>query len=302
MNETIQFLASLVTQLILIRAYCKLLDMRSNVVFGVLSVAGMIVALVVDALFAVPLFRTAVMGPVVFLVLPIACSRGPLRQRVLRCALIVTAMMLSLLPLTLMLLAIYGASVTENMGYTNATSALINLFISVASTAFFMEVLLALVARWEKRKDITLVPPFVLLLLWSYLITVFCFTLAGNRAYGGDLRLGIVACAYYVLVLALCAASVALFRGDVQTARHESQRALTDEQSKLVRAEIDAATKRAATTRRLHHVLANKAETICELVERGDTQGAKTYLCALRDQAGQATNTSSDGPDTGDEA
>ncbi len=296
MAAIIQFIANLISQLIIARAYCKLFNMRSNVVFTTLSIAGMIIALAVDALFDAPLFRTAIMGPVVFFVLPLACSRGPLGQRILRCALILTAMMVSILPMTLILALGFGPSVVE-LGYTSVMPAILTLILSSTSTGFFVEVLLALVARWEKRRDITLMPPFVLLLLWSYLMSVFCFTLAGNESYTADPALGIASSAYYVLVLVLCAISAMLFRGDVRTAWHESQRTLTDEQSKLVHAEIDAAAKRAAITRRLHHVLVNKAETICELVERGETRGAKTYLDALREQAEQAVNLSSEDTD-----
>jgi hypothetical protein len=265
---------------------------NTNVVFGALSIVGMIIALSVDDLFDVPLFRTAIMGPVVFFVLPLACSQGPLGQRVLRCALILTAMIGSIMPTTLILAFSFGPSWVEVGGYTNVTSSVLTLTLSSTSTSLCLEVLLALVARWEKRRDITLMPPFVLLLLWSYLMNVFCYTLAGNESYAADPTLGIVSSAYYVLVLALCALSALLFRTDVRTAWHESQHTLTDEQSKLVRAEIDAATRRAAVTRRLHHVLANKAATICELVERGDTCGAKTYLNALREQANLAISPS----------
>lgn len=300
MAPIIQFASNLITQLIIVRAYCKLFNMRSNVVFGMLSIGGMIVAIGVDALFSVPLFRTAFMGPVVFFVLPLACSRGPLRQRVLRCALILTAMMVSVMPSALVLAVCFGPSAVELTGYGSETTALLSLVLSTTSSGFCIEVLLALMARWEKRQDVTLMPPIVLLLLWSYLISVFCFTLAGNQSYSVDPKLSVASSAYYVLVLALCAVSALLFRGDVQTAWRESQRTLTDEQSKLVRAEIDVATKRAAVTRRLHHVLANEASTICELVEQGDTRSARTYLNALREQAHRAISSSDDSDNSGD--
>lgn len=298
MTFAIQFMTNLIEQLIIVRAYCKLLDMRSNVVFGVLHITGMIVAIVADYLWAVPFVRTIIMGPAVVIALPIACSRDPLRKRVLRCAIIITVMLLSAFLAYLILAALLGSFEIEGSTYASPMSAFIGLMVSVTCVGLGFEVLLALVARLEKRKDITLMPQLVLLLLWSYIISVICFTLADDRSYMVGADLSAVACIYYAFVLALCGASVALFRGDVKTVQHESQRTLTDEQSKLVRAEIDAATRRASNTRRLHHVLANKAATICELAERGDMHNAQAYLNALRDQASHAVDATSDGLDT----
>lgn len=302
MTSVIEFMANFISQLILIRAYCKLLDMRSNVVFGILSMTGMIIAIVVDALLTAPFFETVVMGPIVVFVLPVACSRGPLKQRVLRCTLALTTTLVSVSVVYLILSALLGEFTVEGSGYVNSTSAFIGSALSTVCMGFGTEVLLALVARFEKRKDVTLIPPFVLLLLWSYVISVICFTFASDKRYVVSANLSAVVCIYYALVLALCFASAAFFRGDVKTARHESQRTLTDEQSKIIRAEIDAATKRASNTRRLHHVLANKVATICELAERGDTHNAEAYLNVLRDQANNSVNASSDGPDTWEKA
>ena len=84
-------LGNVAYELVVIRAACKILEMRSKVLFGA-SLLGILAFSLFCRELGVPEgLRAAIVGPISFFVIPMAFSRGPLLKRFSRTCLLVSA-------------------------------------------------------------------------------------------------------------------------------------------------------------------------------------------------------------------
>ncbi len=285
MIDAMRLITNILAELLIIRTYCKLLDMKSNVVFAIINMSGMALGLALDTLSANSLVRTAVIAPAVFIVFPIAYSRGPLRSRVLRCALLTATLMFVGLGSDMMLVLIFGPDAFLTASTGSSLIVMVSVFVSTSLMAVTLEVMTSLFNRIDRNLDNGVVRPLIVLLLWSYGISILGTYFSTGGLYSIDASFSVVSTVYYVLVLLLCTTSIALLRQDYFATRRASDRTALARQSKHMRTEIDAATRQAAITRRLRHELSNSSPAIVESAKSGKTKTANVYLDALRAQA-----------------
>lgn len=287
--SAVRIMVNVLVELMIIRTYCAALDMRSNTVFAILNLTGMFLGFAVDALGASPFVRTAVIAPAVFIVLPVAYSKGPLRQRITRCAIICTAMMIANHLTNLILIGMIDPSLLTSFDSISPSLAVLVSIATLLSSALTFETLLLFFRRHDKMDDFYITPSLVVLLLWSYALTAFSVSFATPNPYSLDVSLTFAHVAYYVLLVFLCVAAIAMFREDVYATGRASKHTASARQSKHMRAEIDAAVRRAAIARRLHHELASTTQWVVDLAYEGNTCKANAYLDALRAQAQSVT-------------
>ena len=285
MIDAMRLITNILAELLIIRAYCKLLDMKSNVVFAIINMSGMALGLALDTLNVNSLVRTAVIAPIVFVVFPIAYSRGPLRSRVLRCTLLAAVLMLVGLASDMMLVLIFGPDAFQPGSTGSSLIIMVSVFASTSLMAVALEAMISFFNRIDRNLDTGVVPSLVALLLWSYGISILGTYFSTDGLYSIDASFSVVSTVYYVLVLLLCTTSIALLRQDYYATRRASDRTALARQSKHMRTEIDAATRQAAITRRLRHERANSSPAIVESAKNGNAEKAHAYLDALRTQA-----------------
>lgn len=285
MTEFHRLIVNLTVELFIIRAYCLVLHLRSEAVFAVVHLAGTVLALALDVIEVSPIIRIAVIAPAVFVVFPVAYSRGTFRQRIVRCTVMATVMILVSCASILLCALLFGPyTPTAPANGIDLLSA-IQSVVMILALAFGSELPLTFIKLFDQRHDVVLAPSVIALLLWSYAISIISLAVVGQTGPAPEAPTSIMDATYYALVVILCLISVVLFRRDVVVSWQASKHTASVRQSKHVRTEIDAAIRRSAIARRLHHKLANGSETLIALTSKGNTDQASTYLDALRAQA-----------------
>ena len=281
--DLVSIIPNIIVGLLTIRAYCLVLDLRSNRVFAVchlLNVTANIMALKLGW----PLWlRVFFINPSTTLIMPIAYSRGALSMRIIR----VLTILLIVLPAeaasvgTYMLLGNrpYFSTIDESnyvdIGLTYCVTVLLGTLL-IESLIFFYR-------RADRELDADIAPAILANMFACYLLSLIIDIRIIDTMLDGPVILATVG------LVALIEAAYALSTITVAHRDAVSKRILADEaararQARHVKQAIEASTLKAGAMRRLRHDLANQVDLVYELAESGHTHEASQYLDDLRSQ------------------
>lgn len=263
---------------------CRVLVMRSNIVFVVSSLASIVLAQLM-AQFNAPDVLRMIEGIVTFgFGLPLGMSKGPLPDRIARTVLVNLAAFASEFAGVGTHILLTGSPLPD-FGNPDNPSYLIASYAVITLTAgFLFEGIVLICSRLNHNQDAAFGRPLLIGMLWSIILCAVLECLL-RAASAFDTRAAITTLVSSILALVLGLAAMPLAQKDAKTQRQLANRMASIRQVKHVRSEIEASMRRSAGIQRLHHVTANCAQTILEQAATGKINEADRYLAALQEQA-----------------
>ena len=278
---------NVLAQVAMAHATCTVLPMRSNKVYVILCALGSGLGMFMQEVGLWPMARTLVLGPLVSIVLPVACSTGPLRMRLTRSALILTSLfVVSFVSNTVLLsLGFTDTDLTlpgiqaQDMVWIMLVTCLVSIFV-IEGTAWA----LGAPGRDDAWRDEGLETPAIVLLLWS---DVLCIVISDQLKVADSLNFvtSLLGSLYCLLSLAFSFAALSATRKAAQARRAATNRTISDRQARRVRDEVEASVHSSLDVRHLRHDLANQIDVVGELARRGQMEEADRYLADLQARA-----------------
>ena len=283
-------LPSLVMSFIIIHALCGVLTIRNPVLFSALFLAGF-VADILCVLYELPtLVRVALINPLIHIVLPIACSSGALRQRLLRTGVIWLLDPVAELTSFAVVAALGMDPFQVEVNATNLSNIIVMYLMALLFYALACELAIRFFRTSDGRPDSSIAPPVLVFLLIN---TFFSYSLL-FRMYGDPTAdasptmnarqvVTLVASCFVGILYGLGALAAA--RNDVASAQAHADGLARTRQMRHVSQRIEEAVDEHRNLAFLRHDLANQVGVISELMRTRHVSEARSYLTHLQKQA-----------------
>lgn len=282
--DPIPAISNIILQLLIIRAFCHLLDIRSKPLFSALMLATLgfgFFERLVDLSYDI---HVSIFGPLSLLFLPITLSKGPLGPRITKTFLVASATLASE-GLAVAFCNLVGVEILPTIAFGSDEVIQSNMIVAYISALIFAMVLLEiLIFIFDEVLDVTLSTPALALLLSSYLLSGALFRRA-HAVMITTLTFRTATLLTTLLTLALCITLVYLTRKDVLANMESANRMARMRQARHVCTEVEGIAQRSSDVRCLRHDLANQIEVVEQLAHQGQTQEADGYLETLIEQA-----------------
>ncbi len=284
--KVIQVLLSLILELIIMRAMCKVLDMRSYPLYVGLHLGCFCLSYYLSLSPTPFVTRIVVINILTNFLLPIVISRGRLRSRLIR----MTAVNLATVIFEgvgdfLYIFLHPGIQLSQTSLATGDTGTICLIYCAIIPIAAVVEEMVVIACRLiDDGSDAEIEIPGVLMMVLSFLFyipLVFRVDAAPNRGAG----IYIVAAAYAFVSLVASLALISVAKRDAQASRQSANQAASIRQERHVRGEIEASVRRTTEMSRLRHDLANQVEVVEQLAAQGRYAEADQYLRSLQAQA-----------------
>ena len=283
--EAMRVFFNVIWQAVLICTLCRILSMRSNVVFAAVNMGLMGVMLILEYSELPRITNALMLAPLINIAFPIAYSRGSLRTRTVRVLVVQVTVAFS----EVLVSALYA--LTAN-GAIDPVAAPDRVDIGIAAAAYIValivqagltELIVHIFRRREGARRGSPYPPVILYLLWSYLLVMFSqMQLAAT--YARD-SFRIISLIYPLFTLGIGIATLAITFREECIGREATTRSASARQEKHMRREVAASARRVAAICRLRHDLANQIALINELERLGDDKRADATLAELQSRA-----------------
>ena len=280
----IRLCLTLLVETFIMRMSAHLLTMRSNKQYYLAELTYFFIWAPLKEL-PLPNF-VRVLALLIDICIPIACSVGPLSVRLSR------EMLIQLLMVANEMIAVVVASALTGgegaMGTPTNRGDLLPVIAAYAALisvyACETEALIALFTRLDHHPDADIEPPAFVMMLGSLgLIILVYYRLFGRGAMvTGALA---VIMGYCVLSAVLGLLLITVAQRDARNKREMADQMAEARQTKHVRDEVEATTRRSMDLRRLRHDLANQMGVVTGLVAEGRYDDADRYLASLEAQA-----------------
>lgn len=283
--EAMRVFFNVLWQALLICTLCRILSMRSNVVFAAVNMGLMGVMLLFEYLALPRIANALIFAPLINIVFPIAYSRGPLRARTVRVLVIQAIVAFSeVLVAALYALAANGAidpvATPDRVDKGIAATAYI---VAITVQAGLTELIVYIVRRREGARRGSPYPPVILYLLWSYLLVMFS-QMQLDTTYARD-TFRVISLIYPLFTIGIGIATLAITFREERIGREATTRSASARQERHMRREVAASARRMAAIRRLRHDLANQIALVNELERLGDDERADQTLAELQSRA-----------------
>lgn len=280
----LRLILNIVNQIAVIHATCKALKMRSTALFIVLSALGSGLGMFLQVIDTGTMIRSSVLGPLVTIVLPIACSQGPMRVRVTRTALILTAMFVTAFTSATLLLSMGLNETDTEVPIAHASEYVLFSCLTALVGAGAVEGTAYALGSPERNQDAALETPALILLFWTYVLSML-ITNQLKTADQANLMTAVLGLLYSILSLALSFATLSATRSAAQAQRNTTNRLMSDRQAERIRTEMESSIHASINVRRLRHDLANQIDVVSELAQSGRIEEADQYLTDLQTRA-----------------
>ena len=284
--KVIQVLLSLVVELIVIRAMCKVLDMRSYPLYVALHLGCFCLSYYLSFAATPHVIRIVIISVLTNYLLPIVISRGRLRSRLVR----MTAVNLGTIILEAVGDFLYlfvhpeGRIIQTSLaGGDNGTICLI--YCALIPIAALVEELVIITGRRiDDGLDTELEIPGVLIMSLSFVFYIPLIFRA-DRVPNHGVSVYFVAAIYATASLAASLVLISVAKRDAQASRQAADRLALTRQNRHVRGEVEASVQRTMEMSRLRHDLANQVDVVEQLVAQERFVDADRYLELLQSQA-----------------
>ena len=278
-------LGNVAYELVVIRAACKILEMRSKVLFGAAILGTLAFSLLCRELGVPEGLRAAIVGPISFFVIPMAFSRGPLLKRFSRTCLLVSAA----LPVEFIVAISYsllsGQSLFPSPGAEVTASEYAFVYTAgFLASALTHEVVITYCMRTDDRSMAPLNLAVIALIVESYVFFGFLIIRVNDaQPLGSAFNVAVLVCTLLSFAIAVTALEVA--HRDALALRSSADQAAIIRQTRHVRQEVTSMADAASTVRKLRHDLANQMGVIDELLNEGQVELAGNYVAELQRRA-----------------
>jgi len=283
--HVIYFLVALIPEAVLIRAMCKVLDMRSTWLFITLR----LLADCVSFLFRYLPSTNGIIRLALFLatnvIVPFVMSRGPALTRLSRIVLVIAGGLLTeFVGASTYHLISGGEFFPSEINQDTIASVVVIYSLLAFFASIVMEFIITVYARIDRDRDAMLEPPVIFLSLVMFV--GFDALLMRTNDAGVYSLMGPFLCFLCCFcTLGSCMGLLIISRRDAEATRLAADQAALARQERHVRGEIEASVRRTTEMSRLRHDLANQVEVVDQLAAQGRYAEADRYLEGLQAQA-----------------
>jgi len=284
--KVIQVLLSLILELIIIRAMCKVLDMRSYPLYVGLHLGCFCLSYYLS-LSATPLvMRIIIINVLTNYLLPIVISRGSLRSRLVRMTAVNLATVIFEAVGDFLYIFLHpDVHILQTSLATGDTGTICLIYCAIIPIAALTEEMVVIACRLvDDGSDGEIEIPGVLMMILSFVFYIPLIFRA-DQTPGRGTGVYIVAATYAFVSLVISLALIRMAKQDAQASRQTADRVAFARQDRHVRSEIEASVRRTTEMSRLRHDLANQVEVVEQLAARGRYAEADRYLEGLQAQA-----------------
>lgn len=284
LNDPVAFTTNIALQLLLIRAYCRILEIRAKGLFSLLLMATLALGFlerVVDLDYGT---HVSIFGPLTLFVFPVVMSSGPLRTRITKSLLVASAVLASE-GIAVALCGLMGINIPPTIALGSGAVSQQDMLVAYISALVFAFLLLeALITIFDDVMDATLSSPALSLLVFSYMLSSATFRRAHLSIETSSLY-STTTMVTTLVTLALCIALVYMTRSGVQASRESANRFARIRQARHIHTEVIGITRRSQAIHRLRHDLANQIGVVSQLASQERFEEADDYLRALIEQS-----------------
>ena len=287
--NAMEVLGNTAVELVLIRATCKVLDMRSKALFAIGILATMAASFACRASGMPEGLRTAIIGPLSFFALPLVFSRGPMRKRISRICLLVSASLPAEFSAAISYSLLSGQSLFPSPGATIPTSEYALIYASsILTSAITYEAVIACCMRTDSRDLVPLNLSVIALVLESYVFFGFVIIRVNNLQEQGSF-IAVAALLWTLVSFAIAVSALEIAQREAHALRDLANQVAITRQLHHIKREIRTMTHSSSSVRRLRHDLANQSDVINELLGEGHVDLAERYVLQLQNRADELT-------------
>lgn len=281
-----QVLLSFVVELLIMRAMCLVLDMRSNVLYVIAHTFCFILSyylLVTNAPFHM---RILIINIITNFALPIVLSRGRISSRVTRMMLVNLGSVVTEATGSLLYsISHVGEVVQQSRRLTADPGSICLIYCAlIPVTALTQEIIVAFFRKRDQDPDGSIELSGMAMMLLSFPELSFIL-LRSEGVIGERHDIYLASLLYAIVSLVVELGLIYVARRDAQIARRAADQAAALRQERHVRGQVVEAARRASGMGRLRHDLANQVGVVESLASQGRYAEADRYLAALQAQA-----------------
>ena len=278
-------IANIVVELLVIRASCRLLDIRHPFLYGTAIYALLLASFILSVTDIDNNPLRLLIGLSSMFVIPIAMSTKPMGSRILRSLLMLVGFAAGEFAAQLVF------SLSTGLGnYPNTASqapilsVAMGYIAAIYVTAITFELLIVVCNRSREQVSHAIELPIILLTACSHAVAFMLSTRVHYSNTNSPL-LAVATFASAICTLSISLSTLEIAQRDIAAARDDADRIAIARQTRHIRAELSHIARHSTRVRRLRHDLANQIQTIDELLERGQTEAAGLYLSQLQTRA-----------------
>lgn len=277
---------SMAVELIVRRAFCMVLDIRSVLLSLLLWLCCFGMSFTMLFVGFNPIVRAFIVNVLANLAIPMVMSHGPIGQRLTRIAFLNMVVLLTEIIGTLVYYMLSGQPFPSNLSEAAPLTITLVYTVLIFTTTITCEAAIALLRRTDDAWDEAFEPTAFIMMTSSFMFFVMLLV---------RFDLGNVESAIVPIVTglgAILAVTISLFllriaRQDAQAKREIALRAANKRQIKHLMEEAERMTSRSTAMRRIRHDLANQIGIVHALADQGRFAEADEYLSGFQDMVRQ---------------
>ena len=277
---------SMAVELIVRRAFCMVLDIRSVLLSLLLWLCCFGMSFTMLFMGFNPIVRAFIVNVLANLAIPMVMSHGPIGQRLTRIAFLNMVVLLTEIIGTLVYYMLSGQPFPSNLSEAAPLTITLVYTVLIFTTTITCEAAIALLRRTDDAWDEAFEPTAFIMMTSSFMFFVMLLV---------RFDLGNVESAIVPIVTglgAILAVTISLFllriaRQDAQAKREIALRAANKRQIKHLMEEAERMTSRSTAMRRIRHDLANQIGIVHALADQGRFAEADEYLSGFQDMVRQ---------------
>jgi len=277
---------SMAVELIVRRAFCMVLDIRSVLLSLLLWLCCFGMSFTMLFMGFNPIVRAFIVNVLANLAIPMVMSHGPIGQRLTRIAFLNMVVLLTEIIGTLVYYMLSGQPFPSNLSEAAPLTITLVYTVLIFTTTITCEAAIALLRRTDDAWDEAFEPTAFIMMTSSFMFFVMLlvrFDLGNVESAIVPVVTGLGA----ILAVTISLLLLRIARWDAHAKREIALRAANKRQIKHLMEEAERMTSRSTTMRRIRHDLANQIGIVHALADQGRFAEADEYLSGLQDTVRQ---------------
>ena len=276
---------SLMVELIVRRALCKVLDIWSVPLFLLLWFCCFVMSFVTQQMGLNPFVRTIIVNALANLTIPLVMSRGPIGQRLTRIAFVNMVILMTEISGTITYLALSGHPFPSDFYEADPLSIVLVYTVLVFTATITCEATIAFFHRGNSL-DEAFEPAAFIMMASSFVFFIMLmvrFDLSNVEGAIVPIVTGLGA----ILAVTISLFLLRIARQDAQAKREIALQTARRQQIEHLMEEAERMTSRSTAMRRIRHDLANQIGIVHALADQGRFAEADEYLSGFQDMVRQ---------------
>ena len=277
---------SMAVELIVRRAFCMVLDIRSVLLSLLLWLCCFGMSFTMLFMGFNPIVRAFIVNVLANLAIPMVMSHGPIGQRLTRIAFLNMVVLLTEIIGTLVYYMLSGQPFPSNLSEAAPLTITLVYTVLIFTTTITCEVAIALLRRTDDAWDEAFEPTAFIMMTSSFMFFVMLlvrFDLGNVESAIVPVVTGLGA----ILAVTISLLLLRIARWDAHAKREIALQAANKRQIKHLMEEAERMTSRSTAMRRIRHDLANQIGIVHALADQGRFAEADEYLSGFQDMVRQ---------------